>query len=90
MPGRTTEDEVLALRHELLRLRDELAGQQAELATAAARAEELADVVSRYNGIRGHVRAIGSIATARLRSGARRLLGAARRSRGRGGDGAGG
>jgi hypothetical protein len=87
MPGRTTEDELLALRHEVLRLRDELAGQQAELATAAARAEELSDVVSRYKGIRGHVAAIGSITAARLRSGARRLVGIARRGRGRGGDG---
>jgi hypothetical protein len=87
MPGRTTEDELLALRHEVLRLRDELAGQQAELATAAARAEELADVVSRYAGIRGHVAAIGSIATARVRSGARRLVQAGRRVRRRDGDG---
>jgi hypothetical protein len=87
MPGRTTEDELLALRHEVLRLRDELAGQQAELATAAARAEELSDVVSRYKGVRGHVAAIGSITAARLRSGARRLAGIARRGRGRGGDG---
>jgi hypothetical protein len=87
MPGRTTEDELLALRHEVLRLRDELAGQQAELATAAARAEELADVVSRYKGVRGHMAAIGSITAARLRSGARRLVATGRRARGGRGDG---
>lgn len=69
-----TQDEVLALRHEVLRLRDRIVGLEAERDTAVARAERLEALVEQYAGLRGHLAAAGSIAAARANDLTRRAV----------------
>jgi SAM-dependent methyltransferase len=58
--------DTMALREEVLRLRDELVGKEAELGTAAGRVAELEAFLQRYEALAGHVEAVYKSRTWRL------------------------